>query len=172
MGRKVLVLNQDYSALSICSVPKAFLLVYMDKAELVWEAKDAVLRTVSRAYPMPSIIRLNQYVSIPYRGSVMLSRQNVFKRDHYACQYCGSDKDLTIDHVVPRSRQGKSSWDNLVTACKQCNARKGDSTPEEAAMPLTQTPFKPSFVMFLRDFSGRVDESWLVYLGQRQRFRA
>ncbi len=171
MGRKVLVLNQDFSALSLCSVSKAFLLVYLNKAELVDQVEHANLRTVTTTYPMPSIIRLFNYVNIPYRGSVMLSRHNVFKRDNYTCQYCGSTEvnSLTIDHVLPRSRQGRSSWDNLVTACRMCNSRKGDLTPQEAGMPLRQQPFKPSFVMFLRDFSGRVDESWMVYLGQRWR---
>lgn len=169
MSRKVLVLNQDFTALSICSVPKAFLLVYLNKAELVSDAGGLTLRSVSCAYPMPSIIRLNQYINTPYRNSVMLNRQNLFRRDGYMCQYCGAEKDLTMDHVHPRSRQGKSSWDNLVTACKSCNSRKGDLTPEEANMPLKQKPFKPSFVMFLRDFSGRVDENWLIYLGKNKR---
>ncbi len=167
MGKKVLVLNQDYTALTICSVPKAFLLVYLNKAELITEASGLVLRTVSKTFPMPSIIRLCSYVNVPFRGAVMLSRQNIFKRDGYSCQYCGSLKDLTMDHVHPRSRQGKSSWDNLVTACRTCNSRKGDSTPEEANMPLMKKPFKPSFVMFLRDFSGVMDDSWNIYLGKK-----
>jgi 5-methylcytosine-specific restriction endonuclease McrA len=169
MSRRVLVLNQDFTAISICSVTKAFLLVYLEKAELISEARDLMLRTVTCSYPMPSIIRLNNYVNVPYRGSVMLSRQNIFKRDGYLCQYCGADRDLTMDHVHPRSRQGKSSWDNLVTACRNCNSRKGDLTPEEANMPLMQKPFKPSFVMFLRDFSGRVDDNWLIYLGKNKK---
>ena len=166
MGRRVLVLNQDFSAITVCSVPKAFLLVYLDKAELIAEDK-AKLRTVTKAYPMPSIIRLHNYINIPYRNGVVLNRQNLFKRDSHSCQYCGSGKDLTLDHVLPRSRGGKSSWDNLATACKGCNSRKGDYTPEEASMTLKQRPFKPSFVMFLRDFSDRISDEWLLYLGQR-----
>jgi 5-methylcytosine-specific restriction endonuclease McrA len=167
MGRKVLVLNQDYSAITVCTVPKAFLLVYLNKAEMVAEVESAALRTVSSRYPMPSIIRLHSYVHIPYRNGVVLNRQNLFKRDGNQCQYCGSSKDLTLDHVMPRSRAGKSSWDNLVTACKSCNSRKGDYTPEEANMPMRNRPFKPSFVMFLRDFSDKVSEDWMLYLGTR-----
>lgn len=165
-GRKVLILNQDYTALTICTVQKAFILVYLKKAEMISENKNQPLRTVSSTYPMPSIIRLFRYVNLPYRG-VMLSRQNIFKRDGNACQYCGSPHDLTLDHVLPKSRSGRSTWDNLVTACKNCNSKKGDSTPEEADMPLKRPPFKPSFIMFLRDFSGAIDEEWKQYLGKR-----
>ncbi|GAB4395753.1 MAG: HNH endonuclease [Microscillaceae bacterium] len=164
-GRKVLILNQDYRALTVCSVQKAFILVYLKKAEMVAQASEGQLRTVSDLYPMPSIIRLYRYVNLPYKG-VMLSRQNIFKRDSNRCQYCGSVKDLTLDHVIPRSRGGRSTWDNLVTACRTCNSRKGDLTPEEANMPLYRKPFKPSFIMFLRDFSGKIHEDWEPYLGK------
>lgn len=164
-GRKVLILNQDYRALTICSVQKAFILVYLRKAELVAEAQDKQIQTVNSSFPLPSIIRLNRYVNLPYKG-VMLSRQNIFKRDGNKCQYCGAVQDLTLDHVLPRSRNGKSSWENLVTACKSCNSKKGDYTPDEAKMPLVRPPFKPSFLMFLRDFSGPLEESWQPYLGK------
>lgn len=165
---KVLVLNADYTALTVCSVPKAFLLVFLKKADLISEASGKALRSVNSSYPMPSIIKLHSYINMPFKGSVVLSRQNIFKRDGHSCQYCGSKKDLTLDHVLPRSRGGKTSWDNLTTACKSCNSRKGDLTPAEAQMPLHQPPFKPSFVMFLRDFNGQVNEDWLVYLGTKR----
>ncbi len=164
---RVLVLNADYSALTICSIYKAFLLIYTHKAELVSQG-DGPLRSVSKAYPMPSIIRLNKYINMPFRGGVVLNRHNIFKRDGHSCQYCGNTRNLTLDHVWPRSRGGKTSWENLVTACKGCNNRKGDLTPDEANMPLNMRPYKPSFVMFLRDLSGRVSEDWLTYLGQRK----
>lgn len=169
MARKVLVLNQDFTAFTICSVPKAFLLVFMNKAEMISEDERVVLRSVSRRFPMPSIIRLNRYVNRPFRhGGVVLNRQNVFKRDNNQCQYCSSTRNLTLDHVHPKSRGGKTSWDNLVTACKSCNGRKGDFTPDEAGMVLMQAPFKPSFVMFIRDFSDRISEDWMAYLGKKQ----
>lgn len=167
MSRKVLVLNQDYSALSVCSVYKAFILLFRQKAEIVAEVETLTFSSMTRQYPMPSIIRLNRYVNLPYRSGVMLSRQNIFKRDNGQCQYCGTTKDLTLDHVMPRSRGGKSTWDNLTTACKSCNSKKGDFTPEEANLMLRNRPFKPSFVMFLRDFSGKVSDDWMLYLGQR-----
>jgi 5-methylcytosine-specific restriction endonuclease McrA len=143
----------------------------MQKAETISSAKGHFLRTVSSSLPIPSIIRLNEYVHVPYKG-VMLSRQNIFKRDNHQCQYCGSRTDLTLDHVIPRSRGGVTSWENLVTACKHCNSRKGDYTPEEAEMPLKRKPFKPSFFMFLRDFSGSIDEEWMTYLGKSSKMGA
>lgn len=162
-SHKVLVLNADYRAFSVCSVYKAFLLVYLGKAEKAAHSKGISIRTIDRAFEVPSVIKLKQYINMPYRN-VMLSRQNVFKRDGNQCVYCSSHKELTVDHVVPKSRGGQTSWTNLVTACRKCNSRKGDFLPEEAMMPLPYDPFKPSFVMFLRDFSGISDEAWMPYL--------
>lgn len=163
MAQKVLVLNADYNAINLCTINKAFLLVYLNKAEMIAHSEDSFLRTISESYALPTIIRLHYYVRIPYK-SIVLNRHNVFKRDHNRCQYCSSQKHLTLDHVIPKSRGGSTTWDNLTTACKNCNSRKGDQTPEEANMPLKQKPFKPTFIMFLRDFSGKVDNAWLPYL--------
>jgi len=167
MSQKVLVLNQDYSALTVCSMPKAFLLVYLNKAELVAESDSAKLHSIHQTFPYPSVIRLHRYVYFPYKG-VVLSRQNIFKRDGNQCQYCGSSDHLTLDHVIPKSRQGRTSWDNLITACKYCNSKKGHMTPEEAGMHLMRQPFKPSFVMFLRNFSGILDEQWIPFVGSKR----
>ena len=163
MNSKVLILNQDFRALTICSVQRAFLLTYLKKSELIKNFDNQFLRTVTRSYPVPSIIRLYRYVNLPYRG-VMLSRQNIYRRDGHKCQYCGSKSSLTLDHVIPISKGGNSSWENLVTACKKCNARKGDFTPNESGMKLLQKPYKPSYIMFLKDFSGKIDKSWKPYL--------
>ncbi|MEL6535161.1 MAG: HNH endonuclease [Bacteroidota bacterium] len=163
MHRRVLILNQDFSPLSVCTVQRAFLLVYLNKADLVSEAQTP-LRTVSSSFPMPSIIKLNRYVNVPYKG-VVLTRQNVFRRDNFECQYCGATKDLTLDHVIPRSRGGKSTWKNLVTACRRCNARKGNQSPEKMDMKLRTQPIRPTYVMFLREFAGPGYEDWRPYLG-------
>jgi 5-methylcytosine-specific restriction endonuclease McrA len=168
MSGKVLVLNQDYRALTICNVERAFLLVYLQKAEMISIDKLRTLRSVSSSFSMPSIIKLNSYVNSPKKG-VVLSRQNVFKRDSYKCVYCGDARDLTLDHVLPRSRKGGTTWENLVTACKSCNSKKGDHTPEEAKMPLPYKPYKPSFIIFLRDLSGKVDDEWYTYLGNKKK---
>jgi 5-methylcytosine-specific restriction endonuclease McrA len=166
MGRQVLILNADFSAISICNVNKAFLLVYLNKAELVVEAQKYSMRTIDKTYPSPSIIRLNKYVNVPYK-SVLLNRTNVFKRDSNSCLYCSSNKDLTLDHVLPKSRGGKTNWENLVTACKKCNSRKGHFTPEEAKMPLKYKPFKPSFAVFVRNYANNIEDNWLPFLNAK-----
>lgn len=165
MSHQVLVLNADYSAINICTVPKAFLLVYLDKAEMIAKSDILELRSVTNMYAFPVIIKLNRYVNVPYKH-VELTRQNIFKRDRYQCQYCGKKSHLTLDHILPKSKGGRTTWDNLITACKKCNSRKGDSSPEEAGMILKKQPFRPSFVMFVRDFSGKVNEAWLPYLNR------
>lgn len=166
MGREVLILNADYSAISICTVPKAFLLVYLNKAELVAEAAQYQIRTINKAYPSPSVIRLNRYVNVPYK-SVILNRHNVFKRDNNSCVYCGTNRDLTLDHVMPKSRGGKTQWENLVAACKRCNSKKGHFTPDEAKMPLRRKPFKPSFVMFVKSQTAQLQDHWLPFLNSK-----
>lgn len=115
MKDKVLILNQDFSAIAVCSIQRAFRLVYLDKAEMVSKSDGEVLHTVSTTYPVPSVIRLQRYVRVPYYG-IALSRHNVMRRDNYSCQYCGSVKQLTLDHLLPRCRGGETKWQNLVTA--------------------------------------------------------
>ncbi len=160
---RVLVLNYDFSPISVCTVQRAFLLVFLEKAEMLADARGGLLHTVNSAWPMPAVIRLRRYINMPYKG-VLLTRQNIFKRDNYTCQYCGTHKELTLDHVVPRSKNGKSSWSNLVTACKRCNARKGDYTPEAAGLRLRRRPARPSYLDFLRHNSGLFQEEWGPYL--------
>ena len=163
----VLVLNQDHTPLTICSVQRAFLLVFLQKADLLCIIKNRRLRSVSKAYPFPSVIKINRYVNRPYHG-VVLSRHNIFKRDRHKCQYCETAKDLTLDHVVPRSKGGISSWTNLVTACKECNAKKGDNTPEKAGMKLKAAPFRPSYVSFIGLANGVLRKEWEPYLGLKK----
>jgi 5-methylcytosine-specific restriction endonuclease McrA len=163
MRDKVLILNQDFSAIAVCTVTKAFILVYLDKAELVSKANGSVLRTVSTTYPVPSVIRLQNYVKVPYYG-ISLSRHNVLRRDNFHCQYCGTNKNLTLDHLLPRSRGGETSWLNLVTACSRCNSRKGDRTPEEAGLKLLCRPTKPSLQSFLKLHLNAYNEDWHMFL--------
>ena len=159
----VLVLNQDYQALSVCSVERAVGLVFLHKAELVESRTDRVLRSARSSYPWPSVVRLKSYIRVPYR-KVLLTRRNVLRRDRHRCVYCGAAERLTIDHVMPRSRGGADSWENLVAACTPCNNRKGNRTPEEAEMPLRRRPFRPSHVMYMRDFIGTAEDAWKPYL--------
>jgi 5-methylcytosine-specific restriction endonuclease McrA len=164
MNSRVLVLNQDFSPLMVCSVQRAFVLVYLNKSEMILPANGHRLHSVTQSFPMPSVIRLNRYVKAPYKG-VSLTRQNIFKRDGFECQYCGTKKDLTLDHIIPSSKGGPHTWTNLVTACKSCNAKKGDYTPGEVGMPLRKRPHKPSYSLFLRELSGHNGNEWDEFLG-------
>jgi 5-methylcytosine-specific restriction endonuclease McrA len=164
MNAKVLILNQNYEPMSIINVRKAIVLLYLGKAELI-EANDALrVRSVSMTMPFPSILRLGVYVRVPYK-KIILSRKNILRRDAHKCQYCGrSDLTLTVDHVQPISRAGEDTWENLVCACVKCNNKKGDRTPDEAAMPLRRRPMRPNHVTFIRHFVGSLDDTWKPYL--------
>ncbi len=163
MDTNVLVLNQDYQPLSVCSVQRSIKLLFMDKAELLHELPDRKIRTVNEEYTYPSVIRLRRYINISY-NRIVLSRRNILKRDNNNCQYCGSSHDLTIDHIVPRSRGGRDSWENLVAACNECNLQKGDRTPDEADMSLRRDPFRPVHITFFRAVLGSIQENWKPYL--------
>ena len=159
----VLILNQNYEPLHVCSVRRALVLIFRGKAEHV-ETGDEVVRSVSREYPVPSVVRLDRYVHAPRRG-VVLSKRNIFKRDNYQCQYCGSrERQLTIDHIVPRRFSGPETWENLVAACVACNARKGDRRPEQAGLRLQRRPKRPNNITFIRNFVGVADHRWKPYL--------
>lgn len=163
LSRRVLVLNLDHRPLTVINVQRAFLLVFLEKADMVAGANGFQLRSVNSTYAMPSVIKLKRYVNAPFK-EVMLSRQNVFKRDGFQCTYCGTNKDLTIDHVIPRSKNGGSTWSNLVTACKRCNSKKGNRTPAEAGLILREKPFRPSYALFIQKFSGFVSDEWRPFL--------
>lgn len=163
MSGHVLLLNADYSAISVCSVERAVVLVLLQKADMLHTRNGREIRSQRLKMAFPSVVRLRAYVRVPYRR-IMLTRKNVLRRDGFRCQYCGARDHLTIDHVQPRSRGGRDTWENLVTACTDCNSRKGSRTPEEARMPLARKPFRPSHVMFIRDYVGRLDENWKPYL--------
>lgn len=166
MTLKALVLNLDYSPIAVCSVQRAFLLIYLRKADIVKANDSYSFHTVSDTFSMPSVIKLSRYVNVPYKGMV-LTRENVFKRDGFKCQYCGTTKELTLDHLIPKAKGGKSSWSNLVTACKRCNSRKGNYSPEEAGLQLTFRPYRPSYIMYLKFMSGNSLEEWGPYLIQK-----
>lgn len=163
MTGQVLVLNLDYSVLTLCSVERAVVLIHLQKADLVEARRGLALHSPSQRFPWPSIVRLKWYVSVPYKR-IMISRKNILRRDRFHCQYCGSRDRLTVDHVLPRSRGGRDKWENLVAACTRCNNRKGNRTPEEAGMRLARKPFRPNHVMFIRDYIGTPDDTWKPYL--------
>jgi 5-methylcytosine-specific restriction endonuclease McrA len=160
---RVLVLNQNYEPMSICSARKAIVLLYLDKVEMI-ERNHDVVRSISRTLPLPSIVRLNRLIQVP-RKRILLNRRNIIKRDSHACQYCGSDKGpFTVDHVVPKHQGGQDTWENLVCACVDCNTKKRNRTPPEASMHLTRKPRKPGYLFFIQNLVGIPDERWKPYL--------
>ncbi len=166
MDGVVLVLNQNYEPLNVCNIPRAFRLLFGERAEVI-EYDHQVIRTPRTEFRAPSVIRLQHHVRRP-RPRVKLTRREVFSRDRHTCQYCGrGGKDLTLDHVVPRHRGGTHTWDNLVTACKGCNHRKGGKTPEEARIRLSRAPFEPRsdlYTIFSPYLSDERNEAWREYL--------
>ena len=163
LNGNVLILNQDYQPLSVCNVRRSLLLLFLEKAEMLHNRPDYKIRTVSSEFDFPSVIRLRKYARIPFKN-IVLTRKNVMKRDGNRCQYCGSSSDLTIDHVIPKSRNGKDTWDNLVTACNKCNHKKGNKTPSEAGMKLKKEPYRPNHIIFLQDYMGHIEDPWKPYL--------
>ena len=138
----VLVLNQNFEPLNICRVRRAVILVIHGKAEVIENGRGE-LHAVSTSVPIPSVVRLTQYVKRP-RLQKRLTRYEVFNRDKYTCQYCGREtKDMTVDHIVPKSRGGTHEWDNVVGSCFACNLRKAGHTPAEAGMRLLRQPLPP-----------------------------
>lgn len=118
-------------------------------------------------FPLPTVIRLRHYVRLPYKD-IPLTRRNLLQRDNHTCQYCGYDGEgLTLDHVIPRSRGGGDSWENMVTACVHCNVRKGNRTPKEAGMPLTSQPRKPHSSLYFevtRQIHNGIHQEWKKYM--------
>ena len=162
----VLVLNATYEPLNVVSVRRAIVLLLKDKAEVL-EATERRIRAATLSFPVPLVIRLVYYVRVPRKLDVPLTRRTILLRDNYTCQYCGTQPtkaNLTIDHVLPKVRGGKTTWENVVCACKRCNLRKGSKTPREANMPLRSGPERPKYValVFLTQSPGC--EVWGKYI--------
>lgn len=164
LSAPVLVLNANYEPLNVCSTKRAISLIFSEKALLVINGRG-VIKTVSTAYPAPSIIRLDQMIKRP-RPKVKLTKIEIFRRDDFTCQYCGQKPaKLTIDHVIPRHLGGLHIWDNVVTACPACNHKKGGKTTRQANMKLLSFPRAPDasaeyrFGRYLK-----VNAEWLPYV--------
>ncbi|MDL2334921.1 MAG: HNH endonuclease [Chloroflexota bacterium] len=166
MDSVVLLLNSDYEPLNVCNLRRAFRLVFGEKAEVI-QYDHTEVRTSTQVFHAPSVIRLHHRIKRP-RPRVRLSRREVFIRDKHTCQYCGAQShDLTLDHVIPRHRGGMHTWDNLVTACKHCNHRKGGKLLDEARMRLQHPPFEPRcdvYTLFTPYLSDPRNEAWRDYL--------
>ncbi|HEY68009.1 MAG: HNH endonuclease [Chloroflexi bacterium] len=172
MTAGVLLLNATYEPLRVISTRRAVSLLMRGVAEGV-EGVAARLRTPSTVFEVPSVLRLRYYVNVPQRGATW-SRRGVLARDDYTCVYCGvrvgerrhgrilTRADFSVDHLIPRSRGGSSTWGNTACACRWCNGRKGNRTPHEAGMRLRWEPKTPRVNYLV--VSGEVPAEWKVYL--------
>jgi 5-methylcytosine-specific restriction endonuclease McrA len=160
---KVLVLNTTYEPLNVCSVRRALVLMLKDKAEVV-EHSGRTVRSERAAFACPHVIRLRSYVAVPRAARKRISRRAVFARDEFRCQYCGSQRHLTVDHVVPRSKGGGDGWENVVTSCAPCNLRKGDRLLPADDLRLARKPRPPEPFSFVFMEVDHIHDSWRPYL--------
>jgi len=162
----VLVLNQNYEPLDVSTIRRAIVLLLAGKAELL-ETYEHELASAQARFPAPAVIRLIYLIRRP-QPRVKLCRREVFARDQYTCQYCGTrTHDLTLDHVVPRSRGGAHTWENVVSACRTCNHRKGGKSLGEARMRLLRQPYEPRpgrYYSIQRALNAHVHQSWFKFL--------
>jgi 5-methylcytosine-specific restriction endonuclease McrA len=153
----VIVLNAGYEFLGLISWQRAMVLLFSGKVEVVKES-DRLVRTVSKTFRIPAVIRLYKFIRQIYRREVPFSRKNILVRDSFVCQYCGREfppGDLTIDHIIPKVQGGDNLWTNVVASCRSCNVRKGGLTPRQAGMQLVRKPFKPTIMEFINLYMKR-----------------
>jgi len=179
-----LVLNRYWQPVNVATVARSLVLLWNESARVVdpadyqlytWEdwsklspsEGEQFIQTVRLRLRVPEVIVLSEYDELP-TAAVSFSRRNVFKRDHWACQYCGCQpggEELTIDHVIPRSQGGTSTWDNCVLACIDCNKHKADRTPLQAGMRLRRTPLRPTWKPIYARYGMRI-ESWAKFISE------
>ena len=184
LQRPALVLNRNWQPVNVATVARALVLLWNEAARVVncddyrtytwadWSALrpnegEAFIQAVQLRLRVPEVIVLADYDRLP-DAAVSFSRRNIFKRDHWACQYCGcqpGSDELTIDHVVPRAKGGVSAWDNCVLACIDCNKRKADRTPREAGMKLRKAPVRPTWKPMYARHSERI-ASWSKFVSE------
>lgn len=148
LGSPVLVLNNNFEPLNITSAKRAITLIVLGKAESV-ESDSQVVRSERVALELPSVVRMGYFVKRPV-PQLKLARKSILARDSHTCQYCGrKESPMTIDHVVPRNRGGKTDWENVVCCCLKCNSRKGDRLPHEVGLTLRRQPFRPRYIPYI-----------------------
>jgi 5-methylcytosine-specific restriction endonuclease McrA len=160
----VLVLNATFEPINVCTVRRAIVLLLKARAEVL-EQGAVTLHSERAAFARPFVIRLTTYVRVPrdaHRRKI--TRRAVFARDEWRCQYCGARSNLTVDHVIPRSKGGLSSWENIVASCAPCNRRKGDRTPAQANMHPYRAPRQPRAEIFIHVSSPTIPQAWRAYL--------
>ena len=145
---RILVLNYSFEPLQFCNARKALTMVIAGRAEQV-ECDRYVVRSPNMSFPLPIVIRVLKMIKRRSHRNITFSKKNILRRDNYSCQYCGDKShNLTVDHIVPKSRGGHASWTNMVVACKPCNLLKGNQTAAEAGMKLSKKPSKPEYYLY------------------------
>lgn len=184
LNRRVLILNKSWIPVQITTVKRAICLVYTGLARFVdcdtyqmydfdeWckRASSAFIKTPSVRVPLPSVVVLIDYNGMRAHTKVPFSRVNLLKRDNYTCQYCGKElrsNQLNIDHIMPRSRGGMTSWTNCVAACYRCNNKKDNKTPREASMRLLKQPIRPNWSFYM--FGSVENEEWKRFIHESKR---
>tara|TARA_Y100000590_G_scaffold91161_1_gene102855 strand:- start:1038 stop:1547 length:510 start_codon:yes stop_codon:yes gene_type:complete len=159
----VLVLNQNYQPLNICNVRRAVVLVCVGKAEIITNG-NMEIKSISSILPEPTVIRLSHMVKRPTSKS-KLSRKAVFFRDNFTCQYCNNKTTpLTLDHVIPRSKGGAHTWENVTSACIKCNHKKASKTPREASMKLISKPLAPRPNPYNIFIHRKIEDDWIPFI--------
>jgi len=164
---KILILNYSYEPLQFCTAKRAILMVLGGRAEKI-ECDGYVVRSPSISFQLPTVIRVLKLVKRNSRKPLSFSKKNILRRDNYMCQYCGlKETTLTVDHILPKSRGGKTNWGNVVVACKPCNLKKGNRTAREANMELIKKPARPNYnyqpIVIPAGPPSHI-ESWMKYL--------
>ena len=160
---RTLVLNAGYEPLAVVSFRRALVLVMNEKASVIERVEGDPVIAARGAYDRPAVILLTRYVRLPDARHVPVTRRGVLRRDGFRCAYCGGGAG-TIDHVLPRSRGGRDSWENLVACCQRCNNTKGDRTPQEMSWELRLTPRPPRGPLWTVRGAERTDPRWEPYL--------
>lgn len=190
LSYQVLVLNRLWQAVNIVGVKRAFSLLFQDHANVIntaegdfrvmepgeWitysienppGANDPAVKTVRYDLRVPKVLLLKSFERLPMK-EVKFTRENIFERDNFVCQYCGTQfafKNLNLDHVIPRDRGGRTSWENIVTSCVRCNTRKANRMPHEAGMRLMRKPSRPRYRPFVSFMvTDEVDPAWRTFL--------
>ena len=166
MEAKVLVLDSGYQPLGIISLERCFVLLAQEKVEVLREYSDKIVRSVRQSFKVPSVIRFLKHVFKKIK-KIKFSRDNVYCRDKGTCQYCGlkvSRDEFTLDHIVPRSINGQTCWENVSVCCVPCNRKKRDRTPEQAGMKLKTKPIKPKNIFHSFGWNKAFPESWKDFL--------
>jgi len=163
LNRAVLVLNANYAPMAICTARRAIIMRFLNKVEILAKYNEKV-HSPSTSISLPSVVKILDYIRYD-NLTVDLNRKNILTRDSNTCQYCGISKiQLTIDHILPKVKGGQDSWENLTTACKPCNQKKGDRTPEESGMRLIKIPKRPNRLHYFHRFVQEKQRDWRPYL--------